>query len=596
MADFSTDIGSRPSSAIQPLAPVMDRTAGASSKMTQTLVEGAGGIFDVLGVVNDKNAKRAEQAAQDKAIAEFGQGQLSLAEAAETGAMSTKEVRSRMRANLQSAIADNPALAIDLGKAHTALIKSTGLGQVAYEGTSEEKLQADLENTVVKNGWVAADAPQQEKDAAVTAYSRFQKSVDMMGFEQKQISLQASKIGLSTAQTQRQTAQLQLQEQAQKKQSQLAVGQLANNYMVKLNNTLEDIRRKKEAGSINALDAVMLVDRAYLEVDQVTRQVGAQAGSEYVSNLTAPMKQLVSDYKGYMDGKVVLDDLNSRRDTTVAIQANLALGDPELARVAGVSTIIKNGDALLQANAQSAVARYFEINSDETTKPADIMPDYAQGKDEVGSYLGLVKNTIGKVNAGTAIEQETAIKEINANLVNVLRGIDVYGPNATSLGDYAPVLDFLADASVGKYIVKQGGFTDAATANKAGQVLEQNYANQVLPLVKEEFDRTMSGGSVNIRSYGRTEVPTVEGQKPTSELVKVRFSGSGISFVPTDPADNNALTRNRIKELNSKVQPIVNKLIRVSAHLSGTTDYKAIYDANYAGLFEKEAVKDVTGE
>lgn len=596
MADFTTDIGSRPESAIRPLAPVMDRTAGLDAKQAQTLATGAAGIFDVLGVVNDKNAKEAAQAASDRAIADFGQSQLSLAEAAETGAMSTKEVRSRMRANLQSAIADNPALAIDLGKTHTALIKSTGLGQVAYEGTSEEKLQADLENTVVKNGWVAADAPQHEKDAAVTAYSRFQKSVDMMTFEQKQLSLESSRIGLSTAQTQRQTAQLQLQEQGQKRQSQLAVGQLANNYMVKLNNTLEDIRRKKDAGQINALDAVMLADRAFIEVDQVTRQVGAQAGGDYVSNVTAPMKQMVSDYKGYMDGKIVLQDLNTRRDTTIAIQGNLALGDPELARVAGVSTIIKNGDALLQANAQAAVARYFEVNADETTKPADIMPDYAQGKDEVGTYLGLVKNTISKVNAGTAIEQDTAIKEINSNLVNVLRGIDVYGPSATSLGDYAPVLDFLADASVGKYIVKQGGFSDAATANKAGQVLEQNYANQVLPLVREEFEKTMAGGSVSIKSYGRTEVPTVEGQKPTSELVKVRFSGSGISFVPADPADNNALTRNRIKELNAKVQPVVNKLIRVSAHLSGTTDYKAIYDANYASIFEKEEVKDVAGE
>jgi hypothetical protein len=200
------------------------------------------------------------------------------------------------------------------------------------------------------------------------------------------------------------------------------------------------------------------------------------------------------------------------------------------------------------------------------------------------------------VNAGTAIDQETAINEVNSNIVNVLRGIEVYGPSATSLGDYAPVLDFLSDAAVGKFIVKQGGFTDAASANKAGQVLEQNYASQVLPLVKEEFEKTMAGGAVNIRSYGRTEVPTVEGQKPTSELVKVKFSGSGISFVAADPADNNSLTRNRIKELNAKVQPVMNKLIRASAHLSGTTDYKAIYDANYASIFEKEEVKDVAGE
>lgn len=587
MADFTISyVGGPEGSPMTPEAPVQSVT---NTALYETVSEIGGNFAENLIEAQREKAKAALQAQSDQTVSSFVQQQLALADAVELGDLSSAEARMRMRANLTRAIADNPALTVDLGKAHTSLVKTTGLGQAVYEGTEQEQQQTRIENAAIDAGWVRPDQSNEEKAAAATAYQEFQRSIDMMNFEQKKVALQSAQVGLTTAGIQQQTAKLSLAQKQRQITSQAAIGQASNAYMVKLSNDLEAIRQAKERGEIDATQAAMMADNAYLAVDQVSRQVGAQAGSEYVNNVTAPMKMMLENYKGYMGGSIALNDLETRNQTSVAMQTNLLVANPEAARLVATSKLFPNSDVVTLTETNDLVMNFIKGGQDTQTKPADVLPDYQEGKQALNTYLGMVSQSMSKVNNKTAVDPDATVEDINNNLTNILRGIDVYGPTVSSAADYNGVMDFLSKPEVGKFITGQGGLRDEGAAYKAAQAIEYQYANQVLPLIQEEWNKAKTGGQATITYQGRTEVPGIKNQKPVSELITPVFLGGGINF-NVKPGTTDSFVRSKAKELNEKVAPVLNRLIRVSAHLSGNTDYKSVYESLYSNLFVEEEV------
>lgn len=599
MADFTQSyVGGEQGSPIQPLQPVTDNSAMIGLGLLEGLAGGVGDVVEKLGKQKEKERLALLQQQQDQAVSTFVRGQLSLADAVDTGGMSSLEARTRMRANLSRAIADNPALAVDLGKAHTATIKSTGLGQAVYEGTEAEKQQVNIETEAVEAGWVRPNQSPQDKEKAAYAYQDFKRSMELMEFEQKKLALESSRvglqrerIGLTTAGIQQQNARLALAEKQNKLNAQNALGKASNAYIVKLQGDLENIRQAKEDGRIDATQAAMATDQAFLVVDQLTRQVGAQAGSDYVNNLTAPMRQMVENYKGYMTGQIKLDDLKTRTDTNVAMQTLNLSNNPQSAKLIAASKLFPNSDVISLTQSNDVVMNFIGGGQDVNTKPADVLPDYQEGKEGLNTYLNMMQQTMGKVNAGTAVDPEGTKQDVDNNLTNILRSIDVYGASTSNASDYNGVMDFLSKTEVGRYITTQGGLPDTVAANKAAQAIEYQYANVVLPLIKQEYEKSKTGGTASMSYYGRTEVPGVKGQQATKDLITPKFIGSGVVF-NVNPGDTSTFTRAKAKELNDKVAPVLNRLIRVSAHLNGTTDYKSVYEQNYSQLFEPEVKTD----
>lgn len=604
MADFTFDVGGPQGSPIQPMAPIERGGNLAMAEFATNLAGGVANFASDYAQVKREEAKEQLkaniQAQQDSTVAAFAEDQLRLVDATEMGDISSAEARMRMRDNLTRAIANNPALAVDLGKAHTSLIKTSGLGQAVYEGTTAEKQQVNLETKAIEAGWAAPDDSPAKRQEAAQAYVQFQRSIEMMEYEGKQVGLQtakvgleSAKIGLTTSAIQQQSAKLTLQNKQRQQASQLAIGSAANSYMVKLSNDLERIRQQKEAGTIDATQAAIMADQSYLAVDQMSRQVGAQAGSEYINNVVAPMKMQLDNYKKYMSGEIELTEMETRNNTTVAMQSTTLMSDPRAARIVAASKLFPNSDMMTVGETNQIVLNYIESGSTTATKPPDVLPDYQEGKDGVKTYFNLLGETMGKLNRGVAVDPDAAVVDVNNNLNNILKGVEVYGPTVSSPSDYNAVMDFLSKPETGKFITKQGGFSDQAAAYKAGQALEFEYNNVVLPLIKEEYERTKAGGKAKISYVGRTEVPSIEGQVPTSELIVPKFIGSGIVFTVKEGV-NDSFTRNRAKELNNNVSTILNRIIRTTAHLEGTTDYKAVYESKFANLFEaQEKVNDV---
>ena len=587
MADFTTSyLGGPSGSPVSPQTPVVDQSSLVTLDFLGDAAAALGGVATNYAEIK-REQQKAElaaqiQARQDQAISNFSRDQLKLVDAVDMGDISSAEARMRMRANLSRYIADNPALATDLGKAHTSVIKSTGLGDVVYEGTEAEQQQLMVENEAVKAGWIRPDMSEVDKEAGTEAYLNFKRSLDLLEGQTKKLALQKAQVTLNTAGISNQTAKLKLAEQQSKIQSQAAVGQASSAYTVKLSNDMEAIRQKLDNNEITREQAVMLAEQNFFQVSNVLSQVGAKSGSDYLNNITKPLQMQYENYRSYFTGEVSKETLDNDNSIAIGVQTKNALGDPEIARIAALSKIMPQSNLLTLDSANAASIRFLGQNSDPKTKPADVLPDYEQGKFEVGAYFGMVNDAMTKVNGGNVKPKDLdAVKEdINVNLDNVLRGIDVYGPSASNTSDYKNVIDFLADPQVGTFVASQGGFQDNQAAFKAAQALQFQYDTVLIPLVQEAWSKSKTSGEAVVSYYGRTEVPGIKGQKLTKDVIKPQFIGSGVTFV-ADPGVTDSFTRRKVKELNETVAPLLNKMIRTQAHLAGNKDYKSVYQSQY---------------
>jgi hypothetical protein len=593
MADFTQSYVDGPArSAITPLAPVSDNSGALRMEGLASAISSIGqGASDFLSVKTEQNKAQAIaelEAGQNQATSGFLQAQLKIADAVDTGQMDSARGRILMRRNLTDAIANNPGMAVDLGKAHTSVLKTTGLAQAVYEGTENEQAQQSIDRKTIESGWASPNDSPEQKAQATAARLQFERGAEMASQQAKLYALEAAKIGLTNAGLTTQTKRVALLNAQNKANSQMAVGQITQAYGVRLNGEFERIRAGVEDGTIPREQGLMMLDQTYLAVDQVVRQAGAQAGGDYVSNQAAPLTRQYENYKKYVSGEMTKEVLGNQNEIAVAIQTNNLLADPVSARLAAMSKVFPNSDVVTTLASNKQVMNYLKSGSNLDTKPADPFPDEPEDQKSVKIYFQHLDNSMKSLNAGTAIDPEGTAVEVNNNLTNVLRGISAYGNNVTNPSDFNSVVEFLSRPDIGKFIVKQGGLPDKVAAHNAGQVMQFEYEQAVLPLIKAEIDKAMVGGSGG-RNKGREF--SVDNQASMADLVEAKFIGGGVSFVPKG-GGTNQFTMGRIKELNEKVTPVLNRLIRMTAHLGGTVDYKAVYESQYAEMFSNEPAKD----
>lgn len=575
MADFGIYLPEREGSAA-PLSPVTPATDAS-------LWQSAGNILESIGKTANLAKKAAQEEMGNRVLASFAQEQLRIAEAVEMGDMSSMQARTRLRTNLSRAIANNPALQEDLTKSQTAVLKTTGLGQAVFEGTATEKQQQSLEDKAVADGWVSPGATDTQKKQAAAAYAQFQNGLQLIQGEQAGVTLARSKVGY-------QSDVIGLRQKQREEQSRLALGQIAGAYQTKLGNTFEQIRKAHANGQMNALEAEMALDQAFTEVQQVSNLIGADAGSDYVNGLTKGMTNMLDNYKRYISGTIELKDLETRNAQAIAIQADQILGDPKRAQLAAINQIYNNAAPVIFQQMSGEVARILDGNSNQQGKPADILPDTPEGQRDTKVYFNMLKDAMGKADG--VDDPETYRQQLGNNIGKIFKGLEVYGPASSDSASYNNVVDFIADPAFGKYVGKNG-LPDEQAAFKAGQVLEFEYVNKALPLVEAEWRKVMTGGrqvvDPGLGSMGG--FPRILDQKPAAKLIEPKFIGSGITFVAKGGSAN-YLTQRTVKDLNEKVAPVMNRLIRMTAHLDGGTDYRGTYEARFASVFQDEETEE----
>jgi hypothetical protein len=557
-----------------------------------------------MSVLQNKQAVD-QQNNLNNAVSSFSQKQLKLADAVEQGAMSSQEARMRMRKNYTDEISNNPSLTKILAQTQADIINTAGLGKIVAEGTEQEKINVAMQKEASLAGWIKPTASPDEQQAGIAAFSAFKRHEADINAQQNALQLASSKVGYQRAQIglatdriqqvtagySQQSAKINLVEAKQQQQSRIAVGGMADSYNFKFNQDLQEIEAKKDRGEITPQEAIKLADQQFATISQLVSSVGKDAGGDYVNNVVAPMKMRYENSVKFLNGDIDKQILGNENERTVALQMKNALGDPKVAQVVATSRLLGNANLALIPGVNQAVMSIIGKNTNPVTKPADILPDTPDEKADVGNYLGVLKSSMGNYAGGKdGGNKEETQTQLNANVTNILKGIDVHSVAVNNPAEYNQVVDFLASPEFGKFTSSGGGVYQDAAQN-ASTILQSQYIDQVLPLLKKEWETTY----IPKRTSGTFAPATgpVDASKPssatsTSSVIKPFFSGGGVVFRAEGPEANSTETRNKVKDLNAKVGSVMNKLLRMDAHLSGNTDYKAAYERYAPSIFGEQ--------
>lgn len=595
MADFTTNVSDQAGAMPQPLQPVQDKS---SLIALQGLSDIGGKLLSVGAAAIQQNQAVAQQNALNQVVGGFAQKQLAIANAVETNQIPSQEGRIRMRANYTEAISNNPGLTDVLAKTQKELVSTAGLGSVVAEGTEQEKMQQALNKEAASAGWVKANSSPAEQAAGAQAYAQFkrhQADIDaqqnQLSLDSAQIGLQRAKIGLATDRVQQvtagyaqQSAKINLDQSIRKDRAQMAVGGMADSYFFKFNQDLDEIQKAKENGEMTPQQAVQAADKAWGVVQQTINMTGREAGSEYVNNITGPLKGAYDNRVKFLNGDMDKQAFDNENSVLLAKSKKNLLGDPDTARVMTLSAMFGPNTLALLPEVNKIVVGMVSKNASVNTKPADVLPDTQEEKQAVGTYFGVVKNNMGAIDAKTGEDKVRTTEELNANVTNILKSIDVHSLTVNNPSEYNQVTDLIASTEYGKF-VKSGGGIHAEAAENAKNILQSQYMDKVLPVLRQEFEKAQVDTSSLARGLGGIEGGAMMPATPVAATAQIKpvFSGGGVTF----RADPNASTvmKNKAKDLNSSVAKVINKLLRMDAHLNGDTDYKGSYDRNFETIF-----------
>lgn len=547
------------------------------------------GLFSQLLPTGQQLQARAQQRQEEQRagfVEQFSQQQLQLAEAVDTGALSSQEARMRMRANFSAALSNNPMLMDDITAAQKSIIGTSGLGKVAAEGTEAEQRQFRIINEASSAGWVTADMGAAQAEQRAMEWQRFNQAIDDLSMRQAQLTFRRGQVGLQsdvqsleTGRINQQSARINLQNAQDQRASQNDLGIAVEAYYPKFRDDMTAIQQRVERGELTPQEGVQEVNTAMADINQIVGMTGANAGASYITSMTSGFSDIKNLTERVITGQLDKEVYETQLDKQLGIiQLNL-IGDPDTAAVVSTSRLFQGAltDTLLAPDISRAVTNSIDRLTNEGRKPPD------PTSEDAPTTLRMLRENMDEDRPQSQISDEEHHRQTNLGVNRFLQGIEAYSSAVQSPTELNEAVDFLASDSFREYVQQGNVSIDSNAAQGAKQVFQQQYEQEVIPLVQEAWrDAQVDTGT--LRASG--VLGTTGTQQAAADLIQPVFAGTGMSF---RSASDNPRVQAKVRDLNRQVSPVVNRLVRVGAHLERHENYEQIFRQLYEPLFSTGA-------
>lgn len=580
MVDFANTSITQIDTPITPLPPVVDNSEAIAGSSQAATISGLTNL--ATGIIG-----QVQQSQRSGVLANFTQQQLNIADAVDQGIISSQEARTRMRANVQRALADNPALFEDLSGIQKEIVSTSGLGKVVAEGTEAEKQTRDLQMAAIDNGFVNAD--RSNLDSGTARYIEWLQEAGTLDRNTKRINALKAEIQLGTARTDAEKSQIELQLKQEEVKGRNALNTISGLEFDRFSTYATDTLSQLESGTISAEEAIAGINARFAIVESGARQIGSAAGSAQIENFLSPVQTLRDNTVALANGEITRDVYENQLNAlTTRNKLSLLSTDPELQRLVATSGLF--GNQATVAIAPQITAKALEILQNTspvggTNTAPNLVSKSPQQKSDNRVVLSTLRQNIKTFNSGQQLDnREQLASEIEGSVDNILKGIDVYSKSADTPQEFNELVDFLASPEVGSYLQSNPTFSPDAAEN-AFEILRQQYGDVVLPVIVREYNNalgaTATGRGEIIPEFvgnGVRFVSVADPQEPTPGPIEfVR------DILPPAPGTR----REQLQSLNREVAPIVNRLVRVYSHLSGNTDYRSTWEQQFSGVFSR---------
>lgn len=597
MAEFTYDIGGPTGSPVQPKGGVIDNsTAQTISNVGSALGSLFGGLTQAAG-----NTAKAEAGAQKASIMSgYAQQVSNFNTAVEQGKMSWAEAKSRQRALYNKTIASYPGITEDITKFQGDLNSTAGIGDVLAKGTAvDQQIQEDTKKATA-SGFISPSMTIESQQAGLERYRDMQHNLTMMDYQKSQLQLQSAKLeivskseSIAASRANRQNAQLELQMKRNKVNLQSSLADVANTYYGKTRQDMANIQEAIDTGKMTPEEGLRATNEVRNNFNAQLQPIRGAADPTYVDNLTKPIIDMMSAQEQFLSGKITKEVLQNRIDVNTSIASLTIMKDPRLAQAAAVSKIFPNLSAAILSDVGDEVTKILRDNSKSAGVPANVMSESQDVKVETKTYLKGIGDISTRIleKDPTIVNPKETMTELTLNVNNVLKGINAFSSSIDNPAQMNNVTSFLASKDFINF-QKAGGQVNQSSAASVKGIVSASYNNAVIPAIQKEWEmnKTVIGYPTQVNSKlaaataGRVNMP-VANTKETITAVDYVWTGSSLTFRPAKGMEQNRGAVEKAKVLNSKVAPLVNKLVRMNAHLDGSEDYTKYFNEQEQAFF-----------
>lgn len=547
-------------------------------------------------------------------------------QAVEQGTMSSAAARTRIRDLRNQVIANNPSLLPQIDSTTSNFLSDSGLGADIVKGTQAEQQRADIVKQMSQEGWsITPDMPQDQQQELINAWQQqklaqqqVQQAQAQIALTRGQLGIQSDRLGLekdrqslATGAITQQTDALNLQIKLHQTAANQAVFSGAQGWTTNFASSMNNIVQQFQSSAKSPADVQKYTDQVNLELAKITaaaNQAGLGGDQSVVSQAIAPMKALADATTQFLQGKIqtqaLQDQTTNAKNSAVLLAIHAA--DEKGRKVLGIAMAAPGMSSSLQTSlVDGVVLHMLGTNSQDPGTPgasaggADIV--VGRGSPNFGSvnaYLDGIKAAVAKSNLGTL--DPNSEKLLANNITNIANGILGTNTKAKSPQDYNQIMQFLADPAINAYIVKHPDIMRTGDMKGVSDMLAHEYTLNVMPLVKQEWQQATSPQGKGYLDFSNPtstpygSVPTYSQREvPRNTVAHPEFTGGGIRFV----ADNNdPQTIASVEQLNQKVAPVMARLIRATATMEGTSNYRKVWNENYASWFGAKPTPAPPGE
>lgn len=591
MADmFEIGIGGPQGSPIQPQQGVVDTS---KAQTLNTLGNAVPQLLGTLaqGYVQAKGAqqKTAAEEQRSSVISGYAQKLTALNAAVDQGKMSWSEAKTRTRALYNQTIANFPSLVEDLTKFQGNLNSTAGLGDVLAKGTAVDQQIQDDTKKATAAGFVYPSMSQEQQQAGLQRYKDLEHNLYTMNYQKQQLGLQSVQLELvskresiAASRASRANAELDRRIKLNKLNVQNSLSDVNVTYFGKINADVQTVLNNKDLTEEQRVQALTEIRNNYTAVLNPIRAAG---DPNFVDNLTKPTFDMIDNAMNFANGKISKEVAQNRIDTATAIAQNEIMRNPVLATAAAASKLFPQFSEAIINQVGPEVVTVLKKNTQPAAVPANLVDPDNQG--EVKTYLKGIGDIATRIQQKdpTITDPKGAMEDLTANVNNILKGVNAFSLSVEKPSQLNNLTNFLASKDFINF-QKAGGQINEANSASVKSIVQEQYNNQVIPVVRKEWEasKTVVGAPTGVKQIGRVAIP-VQPEKNTTEAVQYKWTGNSLTFLPAKGMEQNRGANAKARELNAKVAPLINRMVRMNAHLDGSEDYAKYFKEEEGAIF-----------
>lgn len=575
MAEFgiqATELSAPQGAGSRPISPV------TTSLLDNGVADAIGNIASIFQKGLENDAKAKEKAFTEGILKGYASEQGAISEAVGSGGLSAAAAASRSRALFNKYLASYPQLQKDLSGLQGAFQAGTDTGSAVDQVKNEEAMRKDLIGKMQAKGFpVDISQPKEVQDRWISTYQQEERMQER--FTQDEQRKEAMrKDGRWNDEVEKKVA---------KQRSERDLNELSFSHMESIFATATDYSNRVRTGELDSTKAKLNVEKQFSKILQTINLVGG-ANPELASDTRSMFERAREAAIASLDPNIPATEAKARADSLLNEARLRMLSDPKTANAVALSQAFGNAPEVVSKLLGAPSSALDRMNS--LIQPAGKDVPTITGTDTDKVSLDVIEAGIRAYQTGKA-KDNGAAKEENTNMVR--NYLQQYGRQSSlTPAQLKDSTKFFASPLFGKFAEEVG--LNSQELKPARDAFQMQYESPVVKAVNEALSKTVSNRAnemtmdyLSIDNMGRQKngIGSVTRKSQESQLlpdaITVSFDGTNVSFASkTGAKDEMGRTANRASQTLNEAAQALNEVIKVGAHMEGTT--------NYAEYFEKK--------